>query len=225
MRRGSWIVLVACFVMACSGNDDTAEDGTSDGTAASDTTAVADGADPGDDVALEQDFSADDGSWTITGDGDLVSEAELTDGALSAVDDVVGGVWYFTAPDEVVSEVSRDAVISFDLRWDSTSECCFPDMDLAIGSADMAAYLVFDEPPTAEWTTYSIDLRTATWYAGTLADNGRPSPFYSNSPTLESIAEADLDAIFASLETFMIRGEYIVGDDTGYLDNFSIQTP
>lgn len=84
---------------------------------------------------------------------------------------------------------------------------------------------MFDEQPTAEWTTYSIDLRTATWYAGTLADNGRPRPFYSDSPTLEPIAEDDLDAVFAGLETFMIRGEYIVGDDTGYLDNFSIQMP
>lgn len=219
MRRGLWLVFATCLVMACSGDD------AEDGTAASDTTVGADPADPDDDVALAQDFASNDGSWTITGDGDLVSKAELADGALSAVDDVVGGVWYFTAPDEVVSEVSRDAVVSFDLRWDSTSECCFPDMDLAIASADRAAYLVFEEPPTADWAEYSIDLRNATWYEGTLAANGRPKPFYSDSPTLEPIAEADLDAIFTNLETFMIRGEYIVGDDTGFLDNFSIQLP
>lgn len=161
--------------------------------------------------------------WRVQGDAqgsssfpNYLEEGGNPGGHLEAVDDVEGGVWYWAAPAQFVGEKSAYAggELSFDL-YQSTRSSQFNAQDVIIeGPETSLSYDVggTETHPDTDWTSYSVPLEVADgWTTG--------------STSGEAATEAQFESVLADLQGLAIRGEYVTGADTGYLDNPTLVPP
>jgi hypothetical protein len=160
--------------------------------------------------------------WRIEGDaqgGSAYPNYEETGGNpgghISAVDDVQGGVWYFVAPANFRGDKSGfyGGTITFDLIQSRTdSQFSSDDIKLSGGGID----LVYDfggteTHPRTDWTAYSATLdESDDWVVN---DTG------------EQATAEEIQTVLADVTRLHIRGEYVSGSDTGYLDNPTLWPP
>ena len=164
-------------------------------------------------------FDASVDGWTITGDAqassvapDYVGVGGNPDGMISAVDDVAGGVWYFTAPEKYLGDNSAlyGMLLSFDLQVTPiTTPFSSPDVELIGGGITLAFDCSFD--PGQTWTSYEVPLSEAGWKVGSLSG--------------ADATEAELRSVLAATTSLRIRGEFNEGSDTGQLDNVAFGVP
>ena len=69
-----------------------------------------------------------------------------------------------------------------------------------------------DTHPETDWTSYSVPLEvTDGWTAGSISG--------------EAATEAQFETALADVQQLAIRGEYVSGADTGYLDSPTLVPP
>jgi len=126
-------------------------------------------------------------------------------GYIYAIDDAVGGVWYFVAPSKYLGNKSEyfNGKLEFWLIQDSEMKKQFDDEDLIIkgDNGEMITYK-HETYPTKEWTHYEVTLGGDKW----LDEKG------------EIATEEKIKKVLTNVTKLMIRGEFEDGNDTGGLD-------
>jgi hypothetical protein len=169
---------------------------------------------PGPAVCPASSFDAGDEGWRVVGDAqggsvlpDFIPWGGNPGGYVSATDDVLGGTWYWQAPDAFLGDrsASYGQLLTFDLRQSQTNYQFVRNDDLILTDGNLT--LIFHLPyhPDTDWTSYSISLD---------ASSGWQVQEYGRAPT-----PAEMQDVLASLTDLRIRGEYRNGSDTGGLDN------
>ncbi len=187
-------------------------------------------------IAAVDQFQESIAGWRVAGDAQGNSafpnhdtEAGQQAPCLRAVDDTVGGVWYWVAPLKYLGDRSEyvGGTLSFDLRQ-SRFVSQFDSTDVVI-RAEGGGGLLYDfgdteTHPATDWSSYEVPLEPA--------DGWRYNP---EGETLETVRSgyADLDAadeatfreVLGAVDGLYVRGEYVSGSDTGWLDNVSMTPP
>jgi len=160
--------------------------------------------------------------WRIEGDAqggssypDYVETGGNPGGHVKAVDDAQGGVWYWVAPANFRGDKSGfyGGTLTYDLIQNNTSSQ-FDSDDVIISGGDMD--LVYDfggaeTHPRTDWTAYSVTLdESDDWVVDDTGD--------------QATAE-EIQTVLADVSRLHIRGEFVSGSDTGYLDNPTLWTP
>lgn len=173
-------------------------------------------------IAIET-FERGDTGWLVVGDaqGESDKPTHETEGGnpgahMSAVDDAVGGVWFWSAPDSFLDAItgkwrergSPGAILTFDLKQSDTSNP-FEDRDVVLASGDLELTFRHESPPATEWTSYRVPLK--------------PSAGWINAATNEPATTEEMIAVLSGLDRLWIRGEFRTGEDTGGIDNISIR--
>lgn len=135
-------------------------------------------------------------------------------GYVEAVDRALGGTWYFVAPDKFLGGKRGfyNGVLAYDLKQSAT-DSQFDAADVIITGAN-GTTLAIDTPynPGTDWTNYRIALNDrAGWKLGDLSGS--------------DAGAADIKAVLADIAGLQIRGEFVVGGDTGGLDNVILRAP
>ncbi len=159
-------------------------------------------------------FNQDDEGWQIIGDaqeGIATPNYHETEGNpggyISANDDAAGGVWYWSAPEKFLGNKSKayGKEFSFSLKQSSLASQ-FDDEDIVLVSGDTRIVFNTEQNPALEWTNYSVTLsEEAGWKI--------------NDLTGSAVSEEDFSNVLHDLTAIYIRGEFVVGVDTGGLDN------
>jgi hypothetical protein len=162
-------------------------------------------------------FDTDYEGWRVIGDAqggsgmpNYHSTGGNPGGYLSAVDDAVGGTWYWQAPGKFLGDKSGTygQYLRFDLKQSDLINQ-FDNYDIIMQGPSYN--LVFNTPnnPDTSWTSYSILMsETAGWRINdTLGDVPSQQQFQS---------------VLSNLQNLYIRGEFIVGDDSGCIDNVKL---
>lgn len=159
-------------------------------------------------------FSKDDEGWQILGDAqEGVATPNYQDkggnpgGYISANDDAAGGVWYWNAPEKFLGNKSQayGNEFSFSLKQSSIDNQ-FDDEDIVLVSDDIRIIYNTEQNPEVEWTDYSVILcEKAGWQMNDLAG--------------PAASQEDFIKVLKNLTAIHIRGEFVVGEDTGGLDN------
>lgn len=165
-------------------------------------------------------FKNDAEGWTITGDaqGDFTEapyseEGGVVEGYIYANDDVTGGVWYFSAPDNYLGDKSKyySATLNFSLFQNSAMSDQFESEDIIFKSDDKQIFYLISENPTSDWTPYSIEItNNGQWYYGSFEDDKVVA------------TEAQIKDVLSNVTEFWIRGEFESGSDDGGLDKVEI---
>lgn len=162
-------------------------------------------------------FDSNDEGWRVVGDAQGASDVPNYSasggnpgGYISANDDAVGGVWYWSAPTKFLGNVAAayGKTLSFDLRQ-SALDTQFDADDVILLSS--ALNLAFDTAnnPGLSWTSYSVPLiETAGW---------------KKQGTTTVPTPTEMQSVLASLTGLQIRGEFRTGADTGSLDNVRLE--
>lgn len=161
--------------------------------------------------------------WVVEGDAqDASNEPEFTKsggnpgGSVFAEDDVVGGVWYWSAPEDFRAKFATGVLENrnnpqlrfvYDLKQ-SNVENPFDNLDIILAGDGLELTYFHDSPPLEDWGTYQTPLKAANWKVGR---------------TEEPATEEQLTKILNSLEKLWVRGEYRTGDDIGHLDNIGLE--
>ena len=164
-------------------------------------------------------FSTDYEGWRVQGDAqggtgmpNYHAAGGHPGGYLSALDDVTGGTWYWQAPGKFLGDMSGTygQNLKFDLKQ-SGLDNQFDNYDVILkGPSFKLVYNTPNNPDTA-WTSYSIAItENAGWH---IDDTLGPVP--TNAQFME---------VLSNLQELLIRGEFIVGADSGCLDNVSLGT-
>jgi hypothetical protein len=171
-------------------------------------------------------FNFDGDGWTILGDADAVNqEATFSSsggnpgGFITAIDEATGGVWFYNAPKKYLGNLgdTYGKYIKYDLMTDNVSNP-FEDFDVVLVGGGLTITYHFTDPlyPTAnKWNSYKVQLsEKAGWKVA-------PSYEYSDFdwPGLTAATKDQVQKVLANVTTFMIRGEFNTGEDTGSLDN------
>jgi hypothetical protein len=160
--------------------------------------------------------------WRIEGDAqggssypDYVETGGNPGGHIKAVDDVQGGVWYWVAPANFRGDKSGfyGGTLTFDLIQSRiVSQFNASDVIVSGGELDLVYDFGGQEThPRTDWTVYSVTLHES----GDWVVDGT-----GNQATAEEIR-----TVLADITRLHIRGEYISGSDTGFLDNPSLWPP
>ncbi|MCX6250951.1 MAG: T9SS type A sorting domain-containing protein [Bacteroidetes bacterium] len=157
--------------------------------------------------------------WRVSGDAqggsgmpNYRSTGGNPGGHLSATDDVTGGTWYWQAPGKFLGNMSGayGQLLKFDLKQSAlTSQ--FDNYDVILQG--LSFNLVYNTPnnPDTSWTSYSIELDTISgWRIGDTA---------GTVPTHDQFT-----SVLSNLQNLYLRGEFIVGDDSGSIDNVIMGT-
>jgi hypothetical protein len=160
--------------------------------------------------------------WRVTGDvqgGSSYPNYEETDGNpgghLSAVDDVQGGVWYWVAPANFRGDKSGlyGGTFTYDIyQSNRNSQFNADDIRLSGGGIDLTYDFGGTEThPRTDWTAYSVALdESGDWVV---------------DGTGEQATAGEIQTVLADVTRLHIRGEYVSGSDTGYLDNPALWPP
>jgi len=161
--------------------------------------------------------------WRVQGDAqgsssfpNYLEEGGNPGGHLEAVDDVQGGVWYWAAPAQFTGEKSDYAggELTFDIYQNNRSSQ-FNAQDIILEGPEMS--LSYDiggteTHPETDWTSYAVPLEaTDGWTVG--------------SKSGDAATEEQFQSVLSDLQGLAIRGEYVSGSDTGYLDNPTLVPP
>ena len=173
-------------------------------------------------ILVEETFEDGDTGWLVVGDAQGESDKPTyeTEGGnpgahMSAVDNAVGGVWFWSAPDSFLEQLdaswkengSLRASLHFDLYQDNLSNP-FEDKDVLLGSGDLELHYRHENPPGAEWTSYRVPLNPAKW---------------TNPATEQPATPEEMDQVLSELDRLWIRGEFNTGPDSGGIDNILIR--
>lgn len=173
-------------------------------------------------VLVEETFEAGDTGWLVVGDAQGESDKPTyqeeggNPGAyMSAVDNAVGGVWFWSAPESFLATLqdswtdrgSLRAWLLFDLMQSDTSEP-FEDKDVLLGAGDLELHYRHAKPPGTEWTPYRIPLRPEKWI---------------NPATDAPATPEEMNQVLSGLDRLWIRGEFRTGPDTGGIDNIRVR--
>lgn len=158
--------------------------------------------------------------WAVAGDAQkdlgepvLRREGGAPGAHLEAVDDTVGGVWYWVAPEaflQVFASIAKrrpQAKLVFDLKV-SDASAPFDDSDVILTGAGHELEFDTAENPGLEWTSYEVPLNGDGWRH---KNEGRPA------------THDELRAAIEGLESLWIRGEFQTGPDVGWIDNVGIR--
>ena len=160
--------------------------------------------------------------WRVTGDvqgGSSYPNYEETGGNpgghLSAVDDVQGGVWYWVAPANFRGDKSGfyGGTFTYDIYQNNrTSQFDADDIELSGGGIDLTYDFGGTEThPRTDWTAYSVTLdESDDWVVDGTGDQA---------------TAAEMQTVLGDVTRLHIRGEYVSGSDTGYLDNPALWPP
>lgn len=161
--------------------------------------------------------------WRIQGDaqgGSTFPNHEESGGnpgrCLSAVDDVQGGVWYWVAPAQFTGSKSAylGGQLTFDIYQNNRSNQ-FNARDVVISDGEtnlVYDFGGFDSHPETDWTSYTVPLSAGDgWTTGSISG--------------EAATETQFGTVFEDVTKLAIRGEYVSGADTGYLDNPTLVPP
>jgi len=174
-------------------------------------------------VLAEETFEEGDTGWIVVGDAQGESDKPTyeTEGGnpgayMSAIDDAVGGVWFWSAPDSFLHQVtaawaergSLRAVLTFDLKQSDLSSP-FEDKDVVLAAGQRRLHYRHAEPPGLDWTSYRVPLR--------------PAAGWTNAETGEPATAEEMQEVVSALDTLWIRGEFRTGDDVGGIDNIRIR--
>ena len=163
------------------------------------------------DVLVTSTFDNDDEGWRIVGDAQQGSskpswsaENGNPGGHIYAKDDVLGGVFYWLAPEKFLGDKSGayGYTLDFDLKQ-SIANTQFDSDDIIITGGGITIKYDTSYNPGTDWTHYSVLLATD---AGWMRD--------SSAATYE-----DITTVLSSISSIQIRAEYRTGADTDYLDN------
>jgi hypothetical protein len=176
-------------------------------------------------------FESSDDGWTIVGDAqassvkpDYNGTGGNPDGLISAVDDVTGGVWFFKAPSRYLGDASATYghYLKYDLKTTNVSNP-FNDFDVVLEGNGKIVVFVFTtpiNPGTNTWTSYKVQLNeTAGWKIVESYAYGNFEAIEATYNSVPAPSKTEFQSVLANLTSFMIRGEFNTGSDTGYLDN------
>lgn len=170
-------------------------------------------------------FDIDDEGWTqvnlggdyryldeISFDGACVLHAAA--GALTACDPDAG-TWMFQAPPKFLGNRSDclDGHLEFRIRWQGTgvADPNNPVPNVILVSSNIGIARVLGDPPVNAWTTNRIRFDE---YAGWLWMNDE-----TGMEALPLATRAQIAQVLASVTALRITGEFITGDDSGFLDD------
>ena len=172
---------------------------------------------------ISSEFETTTEGWRIQGDaqgGSTFPNHEASGGnpgkCLSAVDDVQGGVWYWVAPGQFTGGKSAylGGQLTFDIYQNNrSSQFHARDVVISDGNTDLVYdFGDIDSHPETDWTSYTVPLAAGdSWTVGSLDG--------------EAATESQFETVFEDVEKLAIRGEYVTGPDTGYLDNPTLVPP
>ena len=126
-------------------------------------------------------------------------------GCISAIDEVTGGVWYFTAPAKYLGDNSDvyGTFLTYDLKVTQITDY-FEASDVIFEGAGISIWYDTEPIPGTEWTTYTVPLSETGW---------------KTSGSNVDVTQAEFKSVLENMTGFYIRGEFNTGADTGYLDN------
>lgn len=165
-------------------------------------------------TVISSTFDSNNEGWKVSGDSTTVDSIYFANGGnpgghIEAIDQTVGGTWYFVAPSKFLGNKSGalGQTLNFDLRQTGNgSQFDSQDIILNGGGIELVFNTSTNPLPLGAWVTYSVLLdEAAGWKNGGV-----------------SASRADIITVLGSLTRLSIRGEFISGPDTGSLDNVSI---
>ncbi len=175
-------------------------------------------------IAVENFDGEEEGGWLVLGDAQGESEFPTLQktggnpgGYMEAVDDAVGGVWYWAAPETFRKAVSdrwssgdgrSRAALTFDLRQ-SALDSPFEDEDVIFSNGTLSLSFNHNRPPEIGWTSYKVSLDVSKGWV--------------NDEFGEAASEEEMEKVLGNLEKLWIRGEFRTGPDTGGIDNVIIR--
>ncbi len=152
-------------------------------------------------------FDTDAEGWTVFGDAQGPSDDPTYDGgALRATDDQSGGTWYWQAPESFLGNkiYLHERDLLFRLKVDDT-RIPYDDDDIVLAGNEVTLVYDLPESPATEWTSYRIRLdESAAWI---------------NRDTKMRATVEEVRRVLADVRQLLIRGEFRVGGDTGWLDD------
>ena len=172
---------------------------------------------------VEETFEAGDTGWLVMGDaqGDSDKPTHESEGGnpgahMMAVDDAVGGIWYWAAPEEFLQQLTS----AWDTRGSLRTKLCFDlkqniqtnpfeAKDIILSNGETEVHISLAQPPGLEWTSYRVPLD--------------PSAGWLNSATKAPVTEEEMHSVLNQLNKLWIRGEFQTGPDTGGIDNIAIR--
>lgn len=159
-------------------------------------------------------FARDAEGWKVVGDVHLDRSVDpmREDGAVKAVDNATGGVWYWQAPAPFLGDQRSAYGRELRFRLKSTPiQKPFAAPDVVLEGDGVT--LVFDTPvnPGTDWTPYRVPLRAA---AG-----------WKHRASAAPATEDDLRKTLSGLRNLLIRGEFNTGFDEGWLDDVVLGAP
>ena len=171
---------------------------------------------------VEAGFENDADGWTITGDAQGGSNLEASyspfegldnSGYIFAEDNVTGGVWYFSAPQKLLGDLSAysGGTMSYWLIQESALDDQFDDRDVILENEDNRIYYQYEEAtsfPDTTWTGYTLRMDASDrWFN----DDDEPA------------SNEEINAVLSNVTNLYIRGEFQDGSDTGGLDQFVLR--
>jgi hypothetical protein len=124
------------------------------------------------------------------------------------------GTWYFNAPSAFLGDVSAayNGSLAFDLRRAGGTLFNAADVILVGGpSGSLSLFYDIANAPTTAWTSFNVRLNETDWHVG--------------SPSGPLATGEQMQQVLAALSALRIRGEFVSGGDTEYLDNVSLNAP
>src|SRR5215831_1865252 len=131
-------------------------------------------------------------------------------GCITGTDEALGETWYFLAPQEVLRELPKavNGSISYSLKQSGSIISLFDDDVVILGRAGRLSYR-FPTAPGTDWTDFSVRLSASagwTWNWN------------------QKASQDQIVAVLTAPTLLQIRGEYVTGEDMGFLDNFVLRS-
>ena len=164
---------------------------------------------------LRHEFTDSAQGWSVKGDTRPTNEifsptGGHPGGCITGTDEALGETWYFLAPRTVLAQLPKavNGTLSYSLKQSGTIISLFDDDVVIVGRAGRLSYR-FPNAPGTDWTDFSVRLSASagwTWNWNTRA------------------TQAQIESVLKAATLLQIRGEYVTGDDMGWLDNFLLAT-
>ncbi len=165
-------------------------------------------------------FDTDAEGWTTDADAGCLptpcyaATGGNPDGHIYSNDGLQGIKYYYNAPAKFLGNVSSayQGHLTFDMRQNLVNRGETNDKDVILEGAGLI--LVYDTPrnPPNLWFTYDVPLvETSGWRKGSLTG---PPP-----------SATEMQAVLGSLTRLGLRGDFIFGQATSYLDNVVLGGP
>ena len=158
-------------------------------------------------------FDNSDEGWLVAGDGASAvpsfSPSDGNPGGHIFIDDgATGGVFYWDAPQQFLGDKSNTTNLVFDLATSQTN-AQFDDEDILIEGGGLTIAFDTESNPGVDFTSYNIALDdSAPWRLDNL--NGQLA------------TNAQIQQVLSDVTRLQIRGEFIIGFETGRLDNVGL---